>query len=69
MKENTQPTRITQETETLEEAYEIARFESLSELEQRIYLLHQLDQFEAIPSYVERFCVESSSVFSDDSKM
>ena len=69
MKDSTQPTRMTEERETLEEAYEIARFESLSELEQRIYLLHQIDQFEAIPPYVERFKQESSCGSTDDLKM
>jgi len=55
MKESTPPTRITEEPLTLDEEYEITRFESLGALEQRIYVTHLQDQFEAIPSYVERF--------------
>ena len=66
MKSNTQPARITEESLTLEEEYEMARVASLSELEQRIYLTHQLDQFEAIPSYAERFRGTLSSVSADD---
>jgi hypothetical protein len=66
MKEQKPPARMTEEEVSLEEAYKIARFESLTPREQRILLTHQLDQFEAIPSYVERFRTASSSSSLDD---
>ena len=46
--------RITEESETLEEAYESLRIESLSPELQRLVYLHALDQFEAVPSYLEQ---------------
>jgi hypothetical protein len=45
---------ITEEPETMEEAYESLRIASLPEELQRLVLLHTLDQFEAVPSYVEQ---------------
>ena len=47
------PKPFTEDTETLEEAYEQLRIASLSASEQRLLYLHTLDQFEAVPSYVE----------------
>ena len=49
-----QPRHITEETQTLEEAHEQLRIESLSEKMQELVYLHYLDQFEAVPSYVEQ---------------
>lgn len=49
-----QPRPITEEPETLEEAYERMRIEALSQDQQRLLFLHLLDQFEAVPSYVEQ---------------
>ena len=46
--------RITEEPETLEEAYERLRIASLPEALQELVYLHLLDQFEAVPSYVEQ---------------
>jgi hypothetical protein len=46
--------RMTEEVETLEEAYERQRLESLPEDWQRLVALHHLDQLEAVPSYVEQ---------------
>jgi hypothetical protein len=66
MNEHTARTRLTEEPLTLEEEYEMARFASLGELEQRIYLTHLQDQFEAIPSYVERWRYTSSSSSTND---
>lgn len=45
---------ITEDEETLEEAYEQLRIASLSEEQQRLVYLHYLDQYEAVPSYVEQ---------------
>jgi hypothetical protein len=45
---------ITEDEETLEEAYERLRIASLSEELQYLLYLHALDQFEAVPSYVEQ---------------
>jgi hypothetical protein len=53
-KESLMERPITEEPETLEEAYERVRIESLSEQEQYLLYLHVLDQFEAVPSYVEQ---------------
>ena len=44
---------ITEEPETLEDAYESLRIESLPEELQYLVYLHHLDQLEAVPSYVE----------------
>jgi hypothetical protein len=46
--------RITEDEETLEEAYERLRIEALPEELQQLVYLHLLDQFEAVPSYVEQ---------------
>ena len=46
--------RMTEDQETLEEAYERLRIEALPEELQRLLYLHTLDQFEAVPSYVEQ---------------
>lgn len=45
---------MTEEQETLEEAYERLRIASLSEEQQYMLYLHTLDQFEAVPSYIEQ---------------
>ena len=47
------PQKITEDLETLEEAYERQRFESLPPDWQRLVWLHAIDQLEAVPSYVE----------------
>ncbi len=44
---------ITEEPETIEEAYERQRIDSLPEELQHLVYLHALDQFEAVPSYLE----------------
>ncbi len=46
--------RITEEPETLEEAYERQRIDALPEALQQLVLLHQVDQLEAVPSYFEQ---------------
>jgi hypothetical protein len=45
---------ITEGNETLEEAYERQRVESLTPEQKRLLYLHLLDQFEAVPSYLEQ---------------
>ncbi|HZO72798.1 MAG TPA: hypothetical protein VFB60_11400 [Ktedonobacteraceae bacterium] len=52
--QNVRPT-ITSDDTTLEEEYEIVRFNALPPELQRLAALHVIDQFEAVPSYVERF--------------
>jgi hypothetical protein len=49
-----EPRPITEDSETLEEAYERLRIASLTEEQQYLLYLHVLDQFEAVPSYVEQ---------------
>ena len=50
-----QQTRITSDDNTtLDELYREQWFEQLSPEQQALALLHQLDQFEAVPSYLER---------------
>lgn len=46
--------RITEEPETLEEAYECQRIGALPKALQQLVLLHQVDQFEAVSSYLEQ---------------
>lgn len=46
--------QITDEPETLEEACERQRLESLTPEQQQLVYLHHLDQFEAVPSYCEQ---------------
>jgi hypothetical protein len=46
--------RITDEPETIDEAYQRLRFESLTPEQQHFYLLHLEDQFDAVPSYFDR---------------
>ena len=67
MNGNTEPRRMTEESLTLEEANEIVRFERMTEEQQHMYLTHLLDQFEAIPSYAERFKARSSSSSAESS--
>ncbi|HLG75123.1 MAG TPA: hypothetical protein VKX46_01840 [Ktedonobacteraceae bacterium] len=45
--------RVTEDEETAEEAAERARIEAMSPEQQQLVLLHYLDQFDAVPSYVE----------------
>ncbi len=47
--------RITEEPLTLDEEYEQQRLNALPESLQRLVLLHHTDQFEAVPSYVQRY--------------
>lgn len=46
--------RITEDQETLEEARERLRIESMTPEQQQLVYLHYLDQFEAVPSYLEQ---------------
>jgi hypothetical protein len=46
--------QFTEELLTLEEEYELQRIEALPEEQQRLVYLHYLDQFEAVPSYLEQ---------------
>lgn len=46
---------ITSDDTTLEEEYEIVRLNALPPEMQRLAALHVIDQFESVPSYVERF--------------
>ncbi len=46
---------ITPDDTTLEEEYEIVRLNALPPELQRLAALHVIDQFESVPSYVERF--------------
>ena len=46
--------RITEEPETMDEMYQRLRIQALPERLQRLVLLHYLDQFQAVPSYVEQ---------------
>jgi len=50
---NTQVARVTEEPETIDEMYERLRIQALPERLQQLVLLHYLDQFQAVPSYVE----------------
>lgn len=46
--------RITEDQETLEEARKRLRIESMTPEQQQLVYLHYLDQFEAVPSYLEQ---------------
>jgi hypothetical protein len=46
--------KITEDQETLDEAYERQRIESMTPEQQQLVYLHYLDQFEAVPSYLEQ---------------
>jgi hypothetical protein len=46
--------RVTEEPETIDEMYERLRIQALPERLQQLVLLHYLDQFQAVPSYVEQ---------------
>ena len=48
-------TTITSDDITLEDEYEIVRLNALPPELQRLAALHVIDQFESVPSYVERF--------------
>jgi hypothetical protein len=54
--------RVTEEPETMDEMYQRLRIQALPERLQRLVLLHYLDQFQAVPSYIEqqarRFALE-----------
>ena len=49
-----QVARVTEEPETIDEMYERLRIQALPERLQQLVLLHYLDQFQAVPSYVEQ---------------
>lgn len=46
---------ITSDDTTLEEEYEIVRLNALPPEMLRLAALHVIDQFESVPSYIERF--------------
>jgi len=46
--------RVTEEPETMDEMYQRLRIQALPERLQQLALLHYLDQFQAVPSYVEQ---------------
>ena len=46
--------RVTEEPETMDEMYQRLRIQALPERLQRLVLLHYLDQFQAVPSYLEQ---------------
>jgi len=46
--------RVTEEPETMDEMYRRLRIQALPGRLQRLVLLHYLDQFQAVPSYVEQ---------------
>jgi len=50
----TQVARVTEEPETIDEMYERLRIQALPERLQQLVLLHYLDQFQAVPSYIEQ---------------
>jgi tRNA U38,U39,U40 pseudouridine synthase TruA len=50
--------QITEEPETMDEMYERLRIEALPESLQQLVLTHHFDQFEALPSYAQRFVTE-----------
>ncbi len=50
----TQAARVTEEPETIDEMYQRLRIQALPERLQQLVLLHYLDQFQAVPSYVEQ---------------
>lgn len=54
MQEDTDQKHITEEPETLDEMYERYRIDSLSGSQQQLVYRHHLDQYEAVPSYVEQ---------------
>ncbi len=43
------------DVESLDEAYERIRYAALTPEQQRIYELHVIDQWEAVPSYFNRY--------------
>ncbi len=47
--------RITEEPLTLDEEYEQQRINAMPEPLQRLAVLHHLDQYEATPSYTDRY--------------
>ncbi len=49
------PHRITEESLTLDEEYERQRINAMPEPLQCLAVLHHLDQFEAVPPYVDRY--------------
>jgi len=49
-----QVARVTEEPETIDEMYQRLRIQALPERLQQLVLLHYLDQFQAVPSYVEQ---------------
>ena len=51
---NTQVARVTEEPETIDEMYERLRIQALPERLRQLVLLHYLDQFQAVPSYIEQ---------------
>jgi hypothetical protein len=55
---------ITEEPETLDEAYERLRIDSLTPQQQRLVYRHHLDQLQAVPSYVE----QQARTFARESK-
>ena len=50
----TQVARVTEEPETIDEMHERLRIQALPERLQQLVLLHYLDQFQAVPSYIEQ---------------
>jgi hypothetical protein len=50
----TQTVKVTEEPETIDEMYERLRIQALPERLQQLVLLHYLDQFQAVPSYIEQ---------------
>ncbi len=50
----TQAATVTEEPETIDEMYERLRIQALPERLQQLVLLHYLDQFQAVPSYLEQ---------------
>jgi hypothetical protein len=56
-----QQRQMTEERETMDEMYERLRIASLPEPLQRLVIQHHLDQFEAMPSYVEQQAAKFAS--------
>ena len=54
MDQETNQRQATEEIETMDEMYERLRIASLPEPLQQLVYQHHLDQFEAVPSYVEQ---------------
>jgi hypothetical protein len=51
---SSEETRITEDPETLDEAYERLRINALPPEQQRLVYLHQLNQYAAVPCYFEQ---------------